>query len=152
MCSNFFVLVFGSRRVKFERSDPGQNSFRIHNTDTLYSICSFVSEGKMGRRDGGGVGGGGKDTIQVFLMFNPQSIELTREPPRVSSALLFIGGNHIGATALHVLNLIGSLAYPSGDEGSNFLVQMISTCFRYAYRWRRGGRHPVVQPCTIFHI
>ncbi len=27
-----------------------------------------------------------------------------------------------------------SLAYPSGEEEGNFLVQMISTCLRYAYR------------------
>ncbi len=37
---------------------------------------------------------------------DPQSTELTIEPPRVSSALSFIGGVHIGARALHVLNLI----------------------------------------------
>jgi hypothetical protein len=35
-----------------------------------------------------------------------QSTELTREPPKVSSPLLFKGGVHIGARALHVLNLI----------------------------------------------
>jgi hypothetical protein len=35
-----------------------------------------------------------------------QSIELTRGPPEVSSALSFIEGVHIGARALHVLNLI----------------------------------------------
>jgi hypothetical protein len=32
-----------------------------------------------------------------------------------------------------------SLVYPSGDEGGNFLVQMISTCLRYAYRKGGGG-------------
>jgi hypothetical protein len=43
----------------------------------------------------------------------PLSTELTTlEGPRVSSALSFIGGVHIGARALHVLNLI-----------CNFLVQ-----------------------------
>jgi hypothetical protein len=49
----------------------------------------------------------------------------------LSSALSVIGGVHIGAKALHVLNLIWlalSLSYPSGEEGGNFLVQMISTC------------------------
>jgi hypothetical protein len=35
-----------------------------------------------------------------------QSKELTRVSPRVSSALSFIGGVHIGARALLVLNLI----------------------------------------------
>ncbi len=35
-----------------------------------------------------------------------QSNELSRGPPEVSSALSFIGGVHIGARALHVLNLI----------------------------------------------
>ncbi len=29
------------------------------------------------------------------------------------------------------------LAYPSGEEGDNFLVQMIFTCRRYVYWW--GG-------------
>ena len=31
-----------------------------------------------------------------------------------------------------------SLAYPSGEEGGKFLVQMISTCLRYTYTvsWR----------------
>ncbi len=31
-----------------------------------------------------------------------------------------------------------SLAYPSGEEGGKFLVQMISTCLRY--RGEEGGR------------
>ncbi len=33
-----------------------------------------------------------------------------------------------------------SLAYPSGEEGGKFLVQMISTCLRYTQR--RGGGDP----------
>jgi hypothetical protein len=37
---------------------------------------------------------------------NPQSNELTRGPPDYSSALSSTGGVHIGARALHVLNLI----------------------------------------------
>ncbi len=41
-----------------------------------------------------------------FVPFEPQITELTREGPRVSSALLFIGGVHISARAVHVLNLI----------------------------------------------
>jgi hypothetical protein len=60
------------------------------------------------------------------------------EAPGVGSAFLFIGEVHIGARALHVLNLIHviyglaiSLAYPSGEEGGNFLVQMIFTCRPY---------------------
>ncbi len=36
----------------------------------------------------------------------PQSKELTRGPLSYTSALSFIGGVHIGARALHVLNLI----------------------------------------------
>jgi hypothetical protein len=32
-----------------------------------------------------------------------------------------------------------SLDYPSGEEGGNFLNQMISTCLRYAYRKGSGG-------------
>ncbi len=55
---------------------------------------------------------------------------LSVEGPRVSSVLSFIGGIHIVARALHVLNLIWfveSLAYPSGEDGVNFLVQIIFT-------------------------
>ncbi len=79
----------------------------------------------------------------VTLHARPQSNELTREPPRVSSALSFIVGIHIGARALHVLNFYGlaiSLAYPSGEEGGNLLVQKISTC---RHEEGGGGRHPV---------
>ncbi len=56
-------------------------------------------------------------------------------PPELVSALSFIGGVHIGARALHVLNLIWfgyGFAYPSGEEGGNFLVHMVYTCLRYA--------------------
>ncbi len=63
---------------------------------------------------------------------------LDLEGPLVSSVLKFIEGVHIGARALHFLTLNGlaiSLAYPSGEEGGNFLIQMISACLRY-----RGGR------------
>jgi hypothetical protein len=64
-----------------------------------------------------------------------QSNELTRGPPELISALSFIGGDHIGARGLHVLNLkwFGYIARLSQWEGGgNFLVQMISTCLRYA--------------------
>ncbi len=42
--------------------------------------------------------------LNNFPWFESLSKELTRGPPRVSSALSFIGGVHIGARALHVLN------------------------------------------------
>jgi hypothetical protein len=35
-----------------------------------------------------------------------------------------------------------SLAYPNGEEGGNFIVQMISSCL--PSRRGGGGRHPVV--------
>jgi hypothetical protein len=61
---------------------------------------------------------------------DPQSTELTRGPPELVQHFLFIGGVHIGARALHVLNftctvygLAVSLSHPSGEEGDNFLVQ-----------------------------
>ncbi len=57
-----------------------------------------------------------------------------------------MGGVHIGARERHVLNLIRlttALAYSSGEEGDNFLVQMISTCHP-SRKGRGGGRHPVV--------
>ncbi len=69
-----------------------------------------------------------------------QSNELTRAPPE------FIGGVHIGARALHVLNLIWfsniSCLSQWGGKECNFLVQMISTCHRYVWS-KGGGRHPV---------
>jgi hypothetical protein len=37
---------------------------------------------------------------------------------------------------------------PSGEEGVNFLVQMLSTCFRHAQR--KGGSAPC-EVCTIAH-
>jgi hypothetical protein len=49
-------------------------------------------------------------------------------------------GVHIGPRELLDINLYGlaiSLAYPSGEEGGVFLVQMIYTCLRCAYR--KGG-------------
>jgi hypothetical protein len=74
-----------------------------------------------------------------------QSDELTRGPPdsRVSLAVSFIGGVRMVARALHVINLIwfgyiAPLAFPSGEEGGNFLFQIIFTCLRYA--WGVGGR------------
>ncbi len=59
---------------------------------------------------------------------------------RVSSTHSFIGGVHIGARALHVPNLIlfGCIARLSQWRGGNFLVQMISTCLRYARRKGAG--------------
>jgi hypothetical protein len=63
-----------------------------------------------------------------------QSNELTRGPPELVQSFRFIGGVHIGTRVLHVLNLVWfavSLAYPSGEEGGNFLVQVISTCLCY---------------------
>ncbi len=59
--------------------------------------------------------------------------------PWVSSALSFKGGVHIGARALHALNWLAiSLAYPGGEKGGNFLVQVISNCILYAKRSRVG--------------
>ncbi len=71
---------------------------------------------------------------QIYLpCLGPQCKELTK----VSLARLFIGGVHIAARALHVLNLIwfGS-PIPVGGEVGNFLLQMISTCL--ATRIGRG--------------
>jgi hypothetical protein len=65
--------------------------------------------------------------------------------PWVSSALSFIWRLQIGTRALHVLNLIWfvwlsrSPIAPSGEDGGNFLVQMIFTCLP-SWRGRGGGR------------
>jgi hypothetical protein len=51
--------------------------------------------------------------------------------PLVSSELSFIGGIHIGARALHVLNLIWFCCITGLSQwggGVYFLVQLISTC------------------------
>ncbi len=54
-----------------------------------------------------------------FCPYWALSTELTRGLPRVSSALSFIGGVHISARAVHVLNLIwfGLIARLSKWEG-----------------------------------
>ncbi len=57
-----------------------------------------------------------------------RSNELTRGPPELVQHFRFIGGVHIGARALHVLNLMWFGYIARG----NFLVQIISTCPRYA--------------------
>ncbi len=61
-------------------------------------------------------------TIRTNIRYELKSNELTLEGPWVSSALSFIGGVHIGARALQVLNLIwfGSIARLSqwGGGGS----------------------------------
>jgi hypothetical protein len=37
-----------------------------------------------------------------------------------------------------------SLAYPSGEEGGKFVVQIISTCLRYTQRRGGGDPRPVI--------
>ncbi len=44
-----------------------------------------------------------------------------------------------------------SLAYPSGEEGGKFLVQMITTCLRYTQRKGGGDPRRVVAP-LIFSL
>jgi hypothetical protein len=80
--------------------------------------------------------GSGRTNIMWIRWIRIRTLELTRGPPVVSSALSFIGGFHIGTRALHVLNLIwfGNIARLSHlGGGGNFLVQMITifTCRRY---------------------
>jgi hypothetical protein len=72
----------------------------------------------------------------------PQQLRVINElEGLLSSALSFIGVVHIGARALHVLNLIW---FGTG----NFLVQMIFTCRRYVQR--KGGRSaPCVQQMDL---
>ncbi len=43
-----------------------------------------------------------------------------------------------------------SLAYPSGEEWGNFLVQIMSTCLSYA--GGGGGRHPVDSALQDYNI
>ncbi len=44
-----------------------------------------------------------------------------------------------------ICGLAESLAYPSMEEGSNFLIQMISTCLPSRRGRGAGGQHPVVK-------
>jgi hypothetical protein len=71
---------------------------------------------------------------EILMEWKAQSNELTRGF-LVSLVLSFIGGVHIGARALHVLNLkwFGYIAHLSQwGEGGNFLVQMIFFFVSYA--------------------
>ncbi len=80
-------------------------------------------------------------------VFRSEKRIINQRAPRVSSALSFIGRVHIGARALHVLNLIwfGQISRLSQwEETGNFLVQMIFTCLRYTQRRGGGSRRPVV--------
>ncbi len=48
-----------------------------------------------------------------------------------------------------------SLAYPSGNEGGNFILQMISTCLRYDQRnggGRGGSGSEPCGPCTVIYF
>jgi len=65
----------------------------------------------------------------------------TAQSKELCSALSFNEGVHISARALRAKNLIlaKSLAYPSGEDGGNFLVQMIFLS-SVLYTYRRGGR------------
>ncbi len=66
-------------------------------------------------------------------LFKNSRSELTRgPPPRVSSALSFIGGVQ--------------------EEGGNFLFQLISTSFPRVVKGGLGGRHPVVLPGGMVHV
>jgi hypothetical protein len=52
---------------------------------------------------------------------------------------------------VHVLNLIrygriARLSQLGGEEGVNFLIQVISTCLHSRKGRGDGGRHPVVAP------
>jgi hypothetical protein len=50
-----------------------------------------------------------------MVVVDAQCNKLTKGPPELVSALLFIGGVHIGVRALHVLNFIwfGNITRPS---------------------------------------
>jgi hypothetical protein len=70
--------------------------------------------------------------FQFLVPAGSQSKELTRGPPELVQHFHLKGGVHIGARALHILNLrFGCIAYPSGEDRGNFLVQVIFTCLRY---------------------
>ncbi len=80
--------------------------------------------------------------------FGSGTLELTRGPPEVSSALSFIGGVQINARALLYINLIwfGNIARLSqwGQEEDNFLVQMVLPAVAMCRGRGGGGWHPVV--------
>ncbi len=64
------------------------------------------------------------------------------------STFVYRGSSHRRKSAVcpkFDLVLAVSLAYPSGEEGGNFLVQMISTDLLSRRVRGAGGRHPVVE-------
>jgi hypothetical protein len=72
--------------------------------------------------------------IAIFAVCGTLSTELTRGPPRVSSALSLRECPKFDMVWLNCSPI------PVGEEGGNFLVKMIPS-----RRGRRGGgRHPVV--------
>jgi hypothetical protein len=70
---------------------------------------------------------------QYVSHLKAQSTELTRGPPEFVQHFSFIGGVHIGAR----YGLAKLFAYPSGEEGGYFLVQIISICL--PSRTEEGG-------------
>jgi hypothetical protein len=76
-----------------------------------------------------------------------QNKEITRGPPELVQHLVYKGSLHRRRSAAcpktDMVGLAKSLAYPSGEEGCNFLVQMIFTCLRYTLRTGEGSRRPV---------
>ncbi len=67
--------------------------------------------------------------------------EVTRGPPELVQHFRLKGEF---TSAQDWYGLAVSLAYPSGEEGGSFLVQMISTCLPSRRGRGRRGRHPVV--------
>jgi hypothetical protein len=76
---------------------------------------------------------------------SPQSNESTRGPPELVQHFRLHGeftSAQERCMSYICYGLATSLAYPSGEEGDNFLVLMISTCLRYTLRKRgRGSAH-----------
>jgi hypothetical protein len=78
----------------------------------------------------------------------PQSnVQINLRAPRVSLALLFIGGGHIGVRALHVLNLrygLATSAYPSREERRVISSFKFKCFYQLSLRVEEGGKgHPV---------
>jgi hypothetical protein len=68
--------------------------------------------------------------LSLSGLSHTQSEELTRGPPELVQPFVYRGSVvHIGARGL--AKSLALVAYPSGEDGGNFLVQMISTCLCY---------------------
>jgi hypothetical protein len=95
-----FLQRFYKKHFRFNPMDcflTVNRATHSHHCLLTYYVHSLRALGKTTWSDNG-------QTKGKVSLLNPQSKEVTRGPPELVSALSFIGGVHIGAVALRVLN------------------------------------------------